>query len=227
MKHSTKQRRTTIKRGLNKLLRPRFNEEFVFWNENYAIIATRITVLASMMTLFYINKAMDADGEFADNFFDLDGKTFFKDCFHNVLAENTRTLPREFQNIVREVAPRMKWPTRQGMGNVFNALIDMYVTNAKTNIKMHTKQHLKKFLRIKQYELNNQMRRNGATDNELITAADVDGAVNAIFYQKRFDRFNAIKRYNNEYWCTHRSEMLCTDNKRVVQINPMASSNST
>lgn len=196
MKHKTPMRRSTVKRGLNGLLRHDFKNDFVFWVEKYSMIATRITVLASMLILYHVNKAVDIGGEEADALFDLDGKEAIKQCFLNVLQENAATLPNEFRQIVKSAVSKMEWPTREGMGNAFNQLFDMYTTNTKTNIKKHAKKHLKKFFRIKGYELNNRMRHQGIIEDDLISAADIDGAVNAMFYQKRFDQFNPIKQRN-------------------------------
>lgn len=198
MKHKGEgeQRRSTVKRGLNKLLRPYFREKFKYWVEKYCIQATRITVLASMLLLYYVNKAVDESGAAADEFFASNGKTVVRNCFLSILNENAATLPYEFLWIVRKATRHMIWPVRGGMGNIFNALIDMYMMNVTTNIKTHAKQHIKKFFRMKQYELNQQLRLNGFTDDNLISASDVDGAVKAVYFHYRFDRPNTIKAHN-------------------------------
>lgn len=198
-------RYSTIKMGLRKLLRPKFKEPFLNMVNIMCYAATRISVLASMLMLYHINKAVDDGGPMADEFFSLNGRTVVENCFKSIIHHTT--LPWGFRNIVARAVARFIWPERDRLYNAFNSMIDMYETNMKTNIAMHSKSHIKKLFRIKQYEMNEMLRIQGADNEHLISDIDVKRAVTAVFYHRRFAVNHPIRTENVD-WLIEEARMF-------------------
>ncbi|XP_031616961.1 uncharacterized protein LOC116336903 [Contarinia nasturtii] len=185
----------TVKQTLNTILRPKFRKSFRILVFTWCLAATRISTLASLLLLYYANKAIDQD-ECDENtdFFDGNGKEVIYNYFHDVLYGNHQNLPFEFLSIVRRACPRFIWPHRHGIGNAFNAIVDQYIKNVQTNLNTWCKSHIKKFFTMKQYELNRMLRIH-STDEQLITDKDVNHAVSAVVHQY-YARTTGIRTHN-------------------------------
>lgn len=153
-----KMREKSQKCGLRSVLRPEFRERFSKQVYDWCHSATQIVVLGSLLVLYEVNKACDDANE---EFFQRDdtvGCKFINYCFGLVLRDYCVHSPLEFREIVVRANPEMNyvdnWPALAALGNAFNTLKDLYITNVKNNLNTWCFTRMRQFFRMKQYEWN-------------------------------------------------------------------------
>lgn len=101
---------STVKCGLLSIVRPPFRDILISDIEAKPIESTKICVLGSLLLLYKIQSAYDT-GHRA--FFEQDGATVIKDCFHGVLIQNVHSakMSPEFRHIFENLPDRRtNWP---------------------------------------------------------------------------------------------------------------------
>lgn len=162
-----------VKMTLNQCLRRTgYRDAFLKWIEYWCHIGTIISIVASLLVLFKINRAFDDNDQ---QFFKNSGYNLIKECFRSVLKEYRHTLPLAFRQMIERVVPNFEWPERLGMGNAFNELYEQYTTNFKNNIKIWSYSRIRKFFKLKQYEIN-------LVEGQHITDIDVKNATKAVMF---------------------------------------------
>lgn len=178
-----------VKMTLRQSLRPKFREPFMQLIEKYCSIATKISFLASMLVLFKANDAYDSDD---DDFFTQKGEDVIRNCFLSVLNEYSIGLPLLFRSMLGRYHPNFMWPTRDGMGNAFNALYEQYIVNFKNNLKVHYVARIRTFLRMRCFEFNyGQLRFRKPADIGIFDEVDINNATKYLINQRDWTRGDA------------------------------------
>lgn len=161
-----------VKLALKSILRPQYRDAFVQQVEDWCLSATAITVLASLFFLQRCNEAYDNEHH---EYFLANGFDIIKECFNSVLNSKKHLLPIGFRHLIHIAVPNFEWPDLGGMGNAFNAMVDLYKTNVKNNIRKHSYNRIKKFFTLKRFELN--------ANGHNISDIDVKNATKSIMFQ--------------------------------------------
>lgn len=164
------QHRTT-KLALNSILRDKYRLDVVNLVANWCHLATIISVLASLLFLYKVNRAFDDDNQ---DFFRGNGYTVIEGCFNSILFKNQHKMPVAFRRLVCDTVPNFRWPEKQALGNAFNKLVDQYKTNVKNNIKIWSYSRIHTFFKVKRYEMN--------LTGKNISDIDVKNATKAVMF---------------------------------------------
>lgn len=140
-----------VKLALKSVLRDEYRDAFVAQVEKWCHVATKISILGSLLFLFKCNKAFDDD----DNlFFRGNGTNVLKECFNSILNGKHHTLPLAFRDLVQSTMPNFEWPELSALANAFNYLIQQYTTNVKNNIKVWSYSRIHTFFKLQRHQLN-------------------------------------------------------------------------
>lgn len=153
-----KNKYTTVKSGLRKLVRPKYREMIIRNIEAKSIMSTKICALASLLYLYKVESAYDSGRLYGREFFEQDGQIVIKECFEAVLVQNVYgpKMVREFREFVENLDERyqFQWPNNVQFGNGFKDLLKTYVTNTITNLKTHCQNRLVNYLKLKIFQSN-------------------------------------------------------------------------
>lgn len=110
-----------IKLSLNEVLRRDCSAIFRRRMYERCKLATRFSVLASLLLLFKVNTAVDSDDT---EFFDRNAADVIHDCYYGVNQDNSNNeshMPPEFRSVAAQFG-NVLWPHRAGMVNSFRYL---------------------------------------------------------------------------------------------------------
>lgn len=153
-----KNKYTSVKCGLRKLVRPQYREMIIQNIEAKSIMSTKICALASLLYLYKVQSAYDSGRLYGREFFEQDGQIVIKECFEAVLVQNVNgpKMVRVFRQFVENLDERypFEWPNNVQFGNGFKDLMKTYVTNTITNLKTHCENRLVNYLKLKIFQSN-------------------------------------------------------------------------
>lgn len=137
----------SIKVGLKRILRKTANTAIILAEiGRRSVSAAILSVLASLLILFEVNKAVDS--EYEEEFFNQNVSTYIQTRFRSVSEGRNLEQNHVYQTFIGWMnLYGIHKPDVRGWGNCFVYNYEQYETNWETNIKMHAKKRFERYFK--------------------------------------------------------------------------------